>query len=190
MDYDIKSWYELYEQNDKLEGMIIIYQQEIEKLELEKNELKEEILFLKQQIEIQSTEEDINKFMDKTNDKTYLLYDTGHLLFAKADNERVLKNYISRINHIHCKDIRKNILKQSLDQDMSFRDSFLNGIFTVPGDGCIDYMPLIKVLHEKKYENWLVIEAEQDPKKANPLQYAKIGNKYLTKILIDIGYKI
>ena len=61
MDYDIKSWYELYEQNDKLEGMIIIYQQEIQKLELEKNELKEEILFLKQQLEIQSTEEDINK---------------------------------------------------------------------------------------------------------------------------------
>tara|TARA_B100000131_G_scaffold157688_1_gene152992 strand:- start:2089 stop:2277 length:189 start_codon:yes stop_codon:yes gene_type:complete len=61
MDYDIKSWYELYEQNDKLEGMIIIYQQEIEKLELEKEELKEEILFLKQQLEIQSTEEDINK---------------------------------------------------------------------------------------------------------------------------------
>mgnify|MGYP001164972389 FL=1 len=61
MDYDIKSWYELYEQNDKLEGMIIIYQQEIEKLELEKNELKEEILFLKQQLEIQTTEEDINK---------------------------------------------------------------------------------------------------------------------------------
>ncbi len=60
MDYDIKSWYELYEQNDKLEGMIIIYQQEIEKLELEKEELKEEILFLKQQLEIQSTEEDIN----------------------------------------------------------------------------------------------------------------------------------
>ena len=61
MDYDIKSWYELYEQNDKLEGMIIIYQQEIEKLELEKNELIEEILFLKQQLEIQTTEEDINK---------------------------------------------------------------------------------------------------------------------------------
>ena len=61
MDYDIKSWYELYEQNDKLEGMIIIYQQEIEKLELEKSELKEEILFLKQQLEIQTTDEDINK---------------------------------------------------------------------------------------------------------------------------------
>ncbi len=61
MDYEIKSWYELYEQNDKLEGMIIIYQQEIEKLELEKSELKEEILFLKQQLEIQTTDEDINK---------------------------------------------------------------------------------------------------------------------------------
>ena len=61
MDYEIKSWYELYEQNDKLEGMIIIYQQEIEKLELEKSELKEEILFLKQQLEIQTIDEDINK---------------------------------------------------------------------------------------------------------------------------------
>jgi|TARA_B100001113_G_scaffold212910_1_gene174649 predicted nuclease with TOPRIM domain len=61
LDYEIKSWYELYEQNDKLEGMIIIYQQEIEKLELEKSELKEEILFLKQQLEIQTTDEDINK---------------------------------------------------------------------------------------------------------------------------------
>jgi len=61
LDYEIKSWYELYEQNDKLEGMIIIYQQEIEKLELEKSELKEEILFLKQQLEIQTIDEDINK---------------------------------------------------------------------------------------------------------------------------------
>ena len=71
---------------------------------------------------------------------------------------------------------------------MSFRQSFLEGVFTVPGDGCIDYEPLIKILHESKYDKWLVIEAEQDPKKANPLEYAKIGYNYLNEILTKNGY--
>ena len=73
---------------------------------------------------------------------------------------------------------------------MSFRNSFLEGVFTVPGDGCIDYEPLIKTLYENEYQNWLIIEAEQDPTKANPLEYARIGYKYLTNILSKIGYKI
>ena len=136
------------------------------------------------------SESDVDKFIDNTNDKTYLLYDTGHLLFAQADIERVLKKYINRINHIHCKDIRKEILQKSLENDLSFRNSFMEGVFTVPGDGCIDYKPLIKILYENEYSDWLVIEAEQDPKKANPFEYAKKGFNYLSSIVLDIGYKI
>jgi len=135
------------------------------------------------------TEHDVDRFMENTNDNTFLLYDTGHLLFAQADFERVLKNYISKINHVHCKDIRKNILENSLKNDLSFRESFLDGVFTVPGDGCIDYDPLFKILYENHYEKWLIIEAEQDPKKANPLEYAKIGYNYLTKILDNTNYE-
>ena len=136
------------------------------------------------------SEEDVDKFMDYTNEKTYLLYDTGHLLFAQANNEKVLKNYIDRINHIHCKDIRKDVLTKSLEQDLSFRNAFLEGVFTVPGDGCIDYKPLIKILFDKNYSDWLVIEAEQDPAKANPFKYAKIGFEYLSSIVTEIGYDI
>lgn len=136
------------------------------------------------------TEIEIEKFLELTSEKTYLLFDTGHLLFAQADYENVLKKFISRINHVHCKDIRKNILDNSLKNDLSFIDSFLQGVFTVPGDGCIDYEPLIKILFENNYQKWLVIEAEQDPVKANPYEYAKIGYEYLTKILSKIGYKI
>jgi len=127
--------------------------------------------------------------LNSTNNNTYLLYDTGHLLFAQADYQRILKNYISKINHIHCKDIRMNILKQSLEQDLSFRESFLKGVFTVPGDGCIDYEPLFKILYDYKYNDWLIIEAEQNPKKANPLEYAKIGHKYLSDCLSKIKYE-
>ena len=136
------------------------------------------------------SEEDIDMFMNLTNDNTYLLYDTGHLMFAEANYERVLKNYISRINHVHCKDIRNEVFLNSIDNDLSFRDSFLNGVFTVPGDGCIDYGPLIKVLFDANYKDWLIIEAEQDPKKADPLEYAKIGYNYLYKTIAKNGYKI
>ena len=135
------------------------------------------------------TEADLEKFIENTNENTKLLYDTGHLLFAKSNYENILKKYISRINHVHCKDIRKDILEKSLDNDLSFRDSFLEGVFTVPGDGCIDYNPLIKILYKNNYQNWLVIEAEQDPIKANPLKYAKIGYNYLSNLLNQIGYK-
>ena len=77
-----------------------------------------------------------------------------------------------------------------MNQDLSFRKSFLEGVFTVPGDGCIDYKPLIEILFENKYSDWLVIEAEQDPSKANPFKYAKIGFNYLSSIVANIGYKI
>ena len=135
------------------------------------------------------SEEDIDKLLDNTNDETFLLYDTGHILFAQGDYEKILKKYINRINHIHCKDIRKNILEISLSKDISFTNAFLEGVFTVPGDGCINYKPLFEILYNNQYSKWLVVEAEQDPKKANPLEYAQIGYNYLTKVLSEAGYK-
>ena len=86
--------------------------------------------------------------------------------------------------------IRKDIFLHSIKNDLSFRDSFLKGVFTVPGDGCIDYNPLIKILYESNYREWLIIEAEQDPKNANPLEYAKIGYNYLLEVIKNNGYSV
>ena len=134
------------------------------------------------------TEEDIEKFLEYSNKNTYLLYDTGHIKFAQGNLNRILVKFIERINHIHCKDIRKDILNIVLNEDLSFPESFLKGIFTVPGDGCIDYQPLLEILKKNKYNKWLVVEAEQDPKKANPFEYAKIGFNYLNNTLIELNY--
>ena len=136
------------------------------------------------------SEQDVYRLLDNTDDKTSLLFDTGHILFAEGDYESILKKYVSRVNHVHCKDIRKEILNRSLSNDSSFRDSFLEGVFTVPGDGCINYKPLFETLHDNKYSKWLIVEAEQDPKKANPLEYAKIGYKYLNRMLTEVGYQV
>ena len=111
-------------------------------------------------------------------------------MFAEANYERILKNYISRINHVHCKDIRKDVFLKSIKDDLSFRESFLDGVFTVPGDGCIDYIPFLNSLRKKNYSGWLVVEAEQDPAKANPFEYAKIGFNYMSKTAKECGFEI
>ena len=128
-------------------------------------------------------EEDTIRLLENTHDSVKLTLDTGHMLFAQGNSLKILKNYSERIIHIHCKDIRKNVLEKSLNEDLSFREAFLEGAFTVPGDGCIDYKPLFDLLKENNYSGWLVVEAEQDPAKANPFEYAKIGYKYLTETL-------
>mgnify|MGYP001478135742 FL=1 len=129
------------------------------------------------------TQEDTERLMESTHDSVKLTLDTGHMLFAKGDSKKILESYNNRLHHIHCKDIRKKVLEKSLKEDMSFRDAFLEGAFTVPGDGCIDYKPLFDVLKKNNYSGWLVVEAEQDPKKANPLEYAIKGYKYLIDTL-------
>ena len=129
------------------------------------------------------SEEDTRRLLENTDGSVKLTLDTGHMLFAKGDSLKIYKEFKERIIHIHCKDMRKNVLDNSLNHDYSFRQAFLEGAFTVPGDGCIDYKPFFDLLKEQNYSGWLVVEAEQDPAKANPFEYAKIGYKYLTETL-------
>ena len=136
------------------------------------------------------TQNDTERLMENTHESVNLTLDTGHMLFAQGDSQKILENYKDRILHVHCKDIRKHVLEKSLKEDLSFRAAFLEGAFTVPGDGCIDYKPLFDVLKKNNYSGWLVVEAEQDPKKANPLEYAIKGYKYLVETLKQSNIKI
>jgi inosose dehydratase len=136
------------------------------------------------------TEDETRRLMENTLDSVKLLLDTGHMLFAQGNSIKLAKEFAEKLIHVHCKDIRKDVLEKSLKNDSTFRQAFLDGAFTVPGDGCIDYKPFLKVLKEINYSGWLVVEAEQDPVKANPFEYAKIGFKYLSKIVNECGFKI
>ncbi len=136
------------------------------------------------------TEEDTRRLIENTKDTVGLLVDTGHMLFAQGNSVKIVESFYERIIHVHCKDIRKDILDKSLKNDVTFRQAFLDGAFTVPGDGCIDYIPFLNSLRKKNYTGWLVVEAEQDPIKANPFEYAKIGFKYLNKTAKECGFEI
>ena len=128
------------------------------------------------------TSNDISLLMKHTGDSLGLLLDTGHLTYAGGDPVSEFIKYSHRIIHIHVKDVRKEILEYSKNKNMSFLDSVLNGVFTVPGDGDIDYLPLFKALRESNYSGWLVVEAEQDPAIAEPLTYAKLGFNNIIKV--------
>ena len=136
------------------------------------------------------TEEETRRLIESTSDSVKLLIDTGHMLFAGGNSIKLTEDFMERIIHVHCKDIRKDVLEKSLKNDSTFRQAFLDGAFTVPGDGCIDYKPFLTVLKNRNYEGWLVVEAEQDPAKANPFEYAKIGYNYLSKTAKECGFNI
>ena len=136
------------------------------------------------------TENETKRLMENTLDTVKLLVDTGHMLFAQGNSINLVKDFSEKLIHVHCKDIRKEVLKKSLKNDSTFRQAFLDGAFTVPGDGCIDYKPFLKSLKDIDYSGWLVVEAEQDPAKANPLEYAKIGYNYLSKTAKECSFEI
>lgn len=112
-----------------------------------------------------------------------LLLDTGHLYFAGEDPLTVLKKYHSRIRHVHLKDIRPQVLKRVRSEHLSFLDAVKAGVFTVPGDGCINFTSVLAELKKNCYQGWLVVEAEQDPEQAPPLVYAKKAREYLQLIM-------
>ncbi|MEQ9563703.1 MAG: myo-inosose-2 dehydratase [Woeseiaceae bacterium] len=122
---------------------------------------------------------DIDALMQETSDDVYLLLDTGHAMFAGADPVALARQYAARIGHLHCKDIRETVMRQSLNRDASFLDAVLDGVFTVPGDGCIDYAGVFAALAKQEYQGWAVVEAEQDPSVAPPAHYANLGRKNL-----------
>ncbi|WJV63297.1 myo-inosose-2 dehydratase [Pectobacteriaceae bacterium C52] len=131
--------------------------------------------------------DDVDKLMEYTGPEVGLLLDTGHLTFAGDDPVVVAERWAMRINHVHCKDIRPDVLRDVKNRKTSFLDAVLGGVFTVPGDGCIDYPAVFRILKAHHYQGWLVVEAEQDPAVADPLTYATLGFNNLQRLAQQAG---
>lgn len=131
------------------------------------------------------TQEEIDRLMNDTGEAVHLLLDTGHATWGGADPAALARKYKKRISHVHCKDVRPAVRQESEAKDWSFLDSVIAGVYTVPGDGMVDYVAVFKEL--PGYSGWVVVEAEQDPKKAEPAKYAKLGYDNLVRFLKDGG---
>jgi len=136
------------------------------------------------------TEAEVDRLMAHTSDDVGLLLDTGHLVFAGGDPVGVARRHGARIAHVHCKDVRSNVAAEVLRDDRSFLSAVLDGIFTVPGDGSIDFAAVLRELRPSGYAGWLVVEAEQDPVKAHPLTYARLGFDNLKRAAETAGFAV
>lgn len=125
--------------------------------------------------------EDVHRLMDMSGEAVHLLLDTGHLTFAGADPVEFARAYKDRIRHVHAKDVRADVLEAVKAKDKSFLDAVVDGVYTVPGDGMVDYHAVFAAL--QGYSGWVVVEAEQDPEKANPRDYANMGCQNLKQFL-------
>jgi inosose dehydratase len=129
------------------------------------------------------SQEDIDTLMDATGAEVGLLLDTGHATFAGADPEALARCYALRIRHVHAKDVRALVCERAKTGNWSFLHAVLAGVFTVPGDGSIDFA---RVFHElRNYSGWVILEAEQDPRIADPMTYASLGYKNLRRLLSE-----
>lgn len=125
---------------------------------------------------------EVDRLMNETRPEDLgLLFDTGHFAFSGDDYVAVLRKWIGRVGHVHLKDIRKEVLARVIPEKMSFLGAVREGVFTVPGDGQLDFAPVFRFLEAARYRGWMVVEAEQDPAKANPLAYAVKGREYIRR---------
>ena len=128
--------------------------------------------------------------MASTGPAVGLLFDCGHSIFSGGDPVTLARRHAARVVHVHCKDSRRDVLRQARASDQSFMQAVLDGVFTMPGDGFIDFATLFSILRDTGYSGWVVAEAEQDPAKAQPLTYARMGFCNLARFALKAGLAI
>lgn len=132
------------------------------------------------------TPADVDQLMALAGDEVGLLFDSGHMTFAGGDATAMLAKHVKRVCHVHCKDVRPGVIKLARNGDWSFLQAVINGAFTVPGDGTIDFRSLLQSLCDNSYEGWLVVEAEQDPAVAPSYRFAAKGFRHLHDLVASI----
>lgn len=139
---------------------------------------------------IVESEDDVNWLMEGSGPELNLCFDAGHLLFGGGDVMATLNRWGDRVKHVHFKDIRPDIVADVRANDRSFLDAVIAGAFTVPGDGCIDFQAVANALKAMDYNGWIVVEAEQDPAKAPPYEYSKMGFEHIVDVCAKAGLTI
>jgi inosose dehydratase len=129
------------------------------------------------------TAEEIIAFCEATRPEVGLLLDTGHAYAAGADYGEILRRFGDRVVHVHLKDVRRDVLDWARKNDVSFNSAVREGLFTVPGDGSVDFSEIGKFVRSSGYSGWVVVEAEQDPAKAEPRMHTEKAYQYVKNLL-------
>jgi inosose dehydratase len=133
--------------------------------------------------------EDMEHFLRHTGASVGLTVDTGHAALGGIDAVGLIRRAPGRVAHVHCKDVRQDIFSVLQAQGGSFLEGVLAGMFTVPGDGGLDFGAVMRALADIDYAGWIIVEAEQDPAIADPKSYGEIGIRTLKEKAAAVGLK-
>jgi inosose dehydratase len=122
---------------------------------------------------------DLDAFIAATPEGVGFVVDTGHAALGGVDAVQLIRRHPERVVHLHAKDVRRQVFERVMAERCGFLDGVLAGMFTAPGDGDLDFAPVMRALADIGYDGWIVIEAEQDPKLADPRVYSQLGLKTL-----------
>ena len=167
-----------YEMNDREWDLLCAGLNRLGKLSLEKYGVQ--LTFHHHMGTVVQTSAETDRLMAGTDPKYVgLLFDSGHFAYCGENPVEQVKKHAKRIRHVHLKDIRPEVVARVLTEHLSFLEGVRQGAFTIPGDGCVDFDPIFQELAKIGYEGYMVVEAEQDPAKANPLEYAIRARKFI-----------
>src|SRR5256884_6295569 len=127
---------------------------------------------------------DVDRLMALVGEEVGLLFDSGHMTFAGGDAVAMLAKHVGRVCHVHCKDVRPQVLELARNRNWSFLEAVINRAFTVPGARAGAFPALIGLLRERRARGWLVVEAGQDPAVAPSYVCADRGYRHL-RMLVD-----
>ena len=131
--------------------------------------------------------QDLAAFLDHTGSNAGLTVDTGHAALGGIDAIALIRRHPERVAHVHCKDVRIELFGALERRGGSFLDGVLDGMFTVPGDGYLDFGEVMRALAAIGYSGWVIVEAEQDPAIADPRRYGEIGLRTLERLAEAAG---
>jgi inosose dehydratase len=127
------------------------------------------------------SQHDLNRFLKSTDESVGLTVDTGHAALGGVDTLALIRDHPLRVVHVHCKDIRSRVFHRVKSEGNGFLSGVISGMFTVPGDGDLEFAGVMQTLAKIGYAGWIIVEAEQDPAVATPRVYAALGLKTLRR---------
>jgi inosose dehydratase len=109
-----------------------------------------------------------------------LLLDTGHLAIGGGDPTQALRDWSDRINHLHVKDVRNDVLAGVIADGADMPEAWRRGVFCELGTGDVDLDGFFAELARSRYAGWLVVEQDmvpQSPQDAADAEAAQIRNR-------------
>ncbi len=129
------------------------------------------------------TSEEVDRLLSLTHpDLLGLCLDMGHYAFGGGDPLAALEHHGERIWHVHFKDFDPGVGQRSKEQSLNYFESVAEGVFCELGKGAVDFASIVRVLNERGYDGWIVVEQDVLPGMGKPRQSAASNREFIRSL--------